>query len=78
VLKILPNSAFAGLIRWRLAATAALTLLAYSEAANVYLEVLVKYDLNLPETLPSPKKSEGVRTQPSVKSASKSRAGRVR
>jgi transcriptional regulator with XRE-family HTH domain len=37
-----------------------LTLLAYSEAANVFLEVLVRDNLNLPEILPSPLKHEGV------------------
>ena len=34
-------------------------LCAYAEAANVWLEVLVKDELNLPEKLPSKKKSEG-------------------
>src|SRR5215211_4015971 len=35
-------------------------LLAYAEAANVYLEVLVKDDLDLPDVIPAPAKSEGV------------------
>ena len=38
-----------------------LVLLAYSEAANVYLEALIRDDLDLPERLPSPKKHEGIR-----------------
>lgn len=36
-------------------------LCAYAEAANVWLEVLVKDELNLPEKLPGKKKSEGIR-----------------
>jgi transcriptional regulator with XRE-family HTH domain len=36
-------------------------LLQYSKLANVYLEVLVDDQLDLPEYLPSPKKSEGIR-----------------
>src|SRR5438132_4777228 len=35
-------------------------LLAYAEAANVWVEVLIKDSLNLPEALPSPVKHEGV------------------
>lgn len=35
-------------------------LCAYAETANVWLEVLVKDDLNLPEQLPSREKSEGI------------------
>jgi transcriptional regulator with XRE-family HTH domain len=38
-----------------------LTLYAYSEAANVWLEVLVRDELDLPEKLPARTKSEGVR-----------------
>lgn len=34
-------------------------LLAYAEAANVWVEVLIKDSLNLPERLPSPVKYEG-------------------
>lgn len=37
-----------------------LTLYAYSEAANVYLEVLVRDDLKLPDKLPAPIKHTGV------------------
>jgi transcriptional regulator with XRE-family HTH domain len=37
-----------------------LTLHAYSEAANVYLEVLVRDDLKLPDKLPALKKHAGV------------------
>lgn len=38
-----------------------LILLAYARAANVYVEVLIEDELNLPARLPSPTKSEGVR-----------------
>jgi len=38
-------------------------LVAYAEVANVYVEVLIKDDLDLPETLPSRKKSEGIKRQ---------------
>ena len=37
-----------------------LILLAYSEAANVYLEALVRDDVDLPENLPAPQKHTGV------------------
>ena len=35
-------------------------LCAYAEVANVYLEVLAKDELDLPEELPARKKSEGI------------------
>jgi transcriptional regulator with XRE-family HTH domain len=35
-------------------------LLAYAEAANVWVEALIKDSVDLPEVLPSPKKHEGV------------------
>ena len=35
-------------------------LCAYADAANVWLEVLVKDELNLPENLPSKRKHEGI------------------
>lgn len=38
-----------------------LILLAYSEAANVFLEVLVRDDLELPSQLPSRKKYIGIK-----------------
>jgi transcriptional regulator with XRE-family HTH domain len=38
-----------------------LILLAYSEAANVFLEVLVRDDLELPEQMPSRKKHSGIK-----------------
>lgn len=47
-------------------------LLAYARAANVWLDVLVDDELDLPERLPSPTKSEGVKR----KSAAQSRAGK--
>ena len=37
-------------------------LCAYADAANVWLEVLVKDDLDLPEMLPSKIKSTGLKT----------------
>jgi transcriptional regulator with XRE-family HTH domain len=43
-------------------------LLAYAEAANVWVEVLIKDSLNLPMDLPSPVKHEGV---PSKKASKK-------
>ena len=36
-------------------------LLEYARLANVYVEVLIDDSLNLPDKLPSPTKSEGVR-----------------
>lgn len=36
-------------------------LCAYADAANVWLEVLVKDELDLPKMLPSKNKSEGIR-----------------
>jgi transcriptional regulator with XRE-family HTH domain len=35
-------------------------LLAYAEAANVWVEALIKDSVDLPERLPSPDKNEGV------------------
>jgi len=35
-------------------------LLAYADAANVWIEVLIKDSVDLPEVLPSSKRSEGV------------------
>lgn len=39
-------------------------LCAYADAANVWLEVLVKDELDLPKTLPSKNKSEGIKREP--------------
>ncbi|HSS21197.1 MAG TPA: helix-turn-helix transcriptional regulator [Pyrinomonadaceae bacterium] len=36
-------------------------LLAYARLANIDLAVLIDDDLNLPESIPSPTKSEGIR-----------------
>ena len=36
-------------------------LCAYADAANIWLEVLVKDELDLPKTLPSKNKSEGIK-----------------
>jgi transcriptional regulator with XRE-family HTH domain len=38
-------------------------LLRYAEVANVYLEAIVDDRVDLPETLPSGKKSEGIKRQ---------------
>jgi transcriptional regulator with XRE-family HTH domain len=47
-------------------------ILQYARLANVYVEVLIDDELDLPATLPSPTKSEGVRR----KSASSSKRGK--
>lgn len=39
-------------------------LLAYARAANVYVDALVDDDIDLPERLPSAKKSEGTKRAP--------------
>jgi transcriptional regulator with XRE-family HTH domain len=39
-------------------------LLAYARAANVYVDALIDDELDLPERLPSPTKSEGIRRRP--------------
>jgi transcriptional regulator with XRE-family HTH domain len=36
-------------------------LLAYARAANVYVDALIDDDIDLPEKLPSLKKSEGIK-----------------
>jgi transcriptional regulator with XRE-family HTH domain len=36
-------------------------LLQYARAANVYMEALVDDEIDLPDKLPSPTKSEGIR-----------------
>ncbi len=38
-----------------------IVLLQYARLANVYVEALIDDDLDLPDNLPSPTKSEGVR-----------------
>lgn len=50
-----------------------LTLLSYSEVANIYLEVLVRDTIDLPEKLPSPHKHEGISRQ-AVKKSSRKRS----
>lgn len=50
-----------------------LILLEYARAANVYVEVLIEDSLDLPDELPSPTKSEGVRRRSAARSRSKKR-----
>jgi transcriptional regulator with XRE-family HTH domain len=38
-------------------------LAAYARVANIYVEVLIEDDLDLPASLPSRKKSEGIKRQ---------------
>ena len=42
-------------------------LLAYAEAANIWVEVLIKDSLDLPNSLPSPTKHEGIARKLTVK-----------
>jgi transcriptional regulator with XRE-family HTH domain len=44
-----------------------LVLLAYAEAANVWVEALIKDSVDLPGNLPSPIKHEGVRRAGALK-----------
>ena len=46
-------------------------LLEYARAANVYVEALIDDELDLPERLPSPAKSEGVRRRASSRRGGK-------
>ncbi|HEY1403955.1 MAG TPA: hypothetical protein VGB05_07515 [Pyrinomonadaceae bacterium] len=39
-------------------------LLQYARVANVHMEVLADDELDLPDTLPSPTRSEGIRRTP--------------
>jgi transcriptional regulator with XRE-family HTH domain len=43
-------------------------LLQYARVANVLMEVLADDELDLPETLPSPTRSEGIRRPPATRS----------
>lgn len=53
-------------------------LLAYAEAANVWVEALIKDSLDLPEKLPSSVKHEGIaRTADPKRKQGKPRSGRV-
>jgi transcriptional regulator with XRE-family HTH domain len=45
-------------------------LLGYAEAANVWVEVLIKDSVDLPESLPSNKKSEGIKRKRSSRNES--------
>jgi transcriptional regulator with XRE-family HTH domain len=44
-----------------------LTLWAYANAANLYVDALILDSVNLPEILPSPIKSEGIQPTPKAK-----------
>ena len=44
------------------------TILQYARAVNVYVDVLIDDELDLPERLPTPAKSDGVRRKPSSRS----------
>jgi transcriptional regulator with XRE-family HTH domain len=44
-------------------------LLEYARAANVYVEALIDDELDLPEHLPSPTKSEGIRRKSTNRSS---------
>lgn len=46
-------------------------LLQYARSVNVYVEVLIDEELNLPQNLPAKVKSEGVRSKPTTKGHSK-------
>ena len=46
-------------------------LLEYARIANVWLDVLVDDGLDLPERLPSPKKSEGIRRKSTARGKAK-------
>lgn len=47
-------------------------LLQYARAVNVYVDVLIDNDLDLPDVLPSPVKSDGNKTKSLKKGSSKS------
>lgn len=47
-------------------------LLAYAEAANVWVEVLIKDSVDLPENIPSPAKREGIPRNSQAKKGRKS------
>lgn len=46
-------------------------LLEYARAANVHVEALIDDELDLPEKLPSPTKSEGIRRRSAARSRGK-------
>jgi transcriptional regulator with XRE-family HTH domain len=48
-------------------------LLQYARAANVYVEVLIDEELDLPQNIPAIVKSEGLRRKPATKGLSKGR-----
>ena len=50
-----------------------IVLLEYARLANVYVDALIDDALDLPDRLPSPAKSEGVRSKSATRAASKKR-----
>lgn len=48
-------------------------LLQYARSVNIYVEVLIDEELDLPQNLPAKVKSEGVRSKPATKGHSKGR-----
>jgi transcriptional regulator with XRE-family HTH domain len=44
-----------------------IVLLQYARVANVHAEVLIDDELDLPDTIPSPTKSEGIRRVPATR-----------
>lgn len=50
-----------------------LVLLAYADAANVWVEALIKDSVDLPDDLPSPVKHEGVHRPPTKQRTSSKR-----
>jgi transcriptional regulator with XRE-family HTH domain len=50
-----------------------MTLWAYANAANLYVDALILDSVDLPELLPSPVKSEGVPRMPATRRATKKR-----
>lgn len=50
-------------------------LLQYARSANVYVDVLIDNDLDLPEKLPARTKCEGVKRKPGIKRISNTMTG---
>jgi transcriptional regulator with XRE-family HTH domain len=52
-------------------------LLQYARVANVYVDVLIDNDLDLPERLPSSTKSEGIKVRRSISPMTRHRPKRI-